>query len=169
MNANRGMFLETIINRTIEYYSSKGIACLFKRNLPIKIYSFTGNHVKGWVNSKTETDYYGVFKGRYFDFEAKQTKGNSLPLVNIKSHQIKHMENVVKFGAITFFITYFQDYEKFYLLKFNDFLKFINSSKQKSIPINFFESKGFLLELIYPGILDLEEILDKLTLEKAKF
>lgn len=166
MNANRGMFLETVINRTIAYYATRDIAYLAKRHLPIKIFSFAGNKVQGWINSKTETDYYGVFQGKYFDFEAKQTNGDSLPLSNIKPHQIDHMKKVSKYGAIVFFVVYFQKHEKFYLLTFSNFLKFINFNKQRSIPIIFFEKNGFLLELIYPGILDFEEILKKLISTK---
>ncbi|WP_052663058.1 Holliday junction resolvase RecU [Mycoplasmoides pirum] len=164
MKANRGMFLETIINRTIEYYKNKNVAYFSKRFLPIKIYSFNGNRIQGWLDSKTQTDYYGIFKGKYLDFEAKQTSTNNLPLANIKNHQIIHMKNVTKFGAIVFFIIYFSKFDKFFLLLFDKFLNFIETNnKCSSISFEYLIANAIELDLIFPGVLDLQSKLDNLV------
>ena len=43
------------------------------------------------------TDYNGIYKGKYIDFEAKETKSKtSFSLNNIHPHQIKHLENIDK-------------------------------------------------------------------------
>lgn len=161
MNANRGMFLETVIERTIEYYKVRNIAYISKRYLPIKVYSFNGNRVTGWLNSKTQTDYYGVYKGRYLDFEAKQTQDKYLPLSNIKNHQIAHLENVSNFGAISFLIVYFVKTDEFYGLSYSILKTYLIKNKnKKSISLDFFKQYGIKFELIYPGILDLEEFLN---------
>ena len=37
MNANRGMYIEELVNRTNSYYYDRNIAIIEKRYLPIKI------------------------------------------------------------------------------------------------------------------------------------
>lgn len=167
MNNNRGMFLETIINRTIEYFKNKKVAYLSKRYLPVKIYSFQGNQVQGWLKEKTQTDYYGVYNGYYLDFEAKQTLNNSFIIANLRQHQYEHLINVSNFGAISFLIIYFAKADYFFVLDFECFLNFIKANPNlKKIDLAFFESNGYLVELIYPGVLDLEPIFKQLIKNK---
>lgn len=169
MNNNRGMFLETIINRTIEYFKNKKVAYLSKRYLPVKIYSFQGNQVQGWLNQKTQTDYYGVYDGYYLDFEAKQTLNNSFIIANLRSHQYEHLVNVSNFGAISFLIVYFAKSDCFFILDFIFFINFIKTNPDlKKIDLSFFEQKGYLVELIYPGVLNLEPIFKQLIKNKCK-
>lgn len=167
MNANRGMFLETIIERTISYFTMRKIAHLSKRHLPIKVFSFKGNRVEGWIKSRTQTDYYGIYRGHYLDFEAKQTKEMSLPLSNIKKHQLSHMQQVHKYGAVVFLIVYFQRNDTIYLLPYEALKKFFElDTKRQSIPINFFKEHGYEVEILYPGVLALQDVLDELISNK---
>lgn len=167
MNNNRGMFLETIINRTIEYFQNKKIAYLSKRHLPVKIYSFQGNQVQGWLKEKTQTDYYGVYCGYYLDFEAKQTLSNSFIIANLRQHQYEHLINVYNFGAISFLIVYFAKADAFFALNFEHLVNFIKANPSiKKIDLSFFEKHGYLIELIYPGVLDLEPIFKQLIKNK---
>lgn len=163
MNNNRGMFLETIINRTIEYFENKKVAYLSKRYLPVKIYSFHGNQVQGWLKEKTQTDYYGIYNGHYLDFEAKQTLNNSFIIANLRKHQYEHLIKVSNFGAISFLIVYFAKADYFFVLDFNSYVDFIKANPElKKIDLSFFENNGYLVELIYPGVLDLEPVLKQL-------
>ncbi len=163
MKANRGMFLETIINRTLEHYEARNVAYISKRHLPIKVYAFAGKRVQGWLDAKTQTDYYGVFKGKYLDFEAKQTNTDSFPLSNVRPHQLAHMRKVSSYGAIAFFVVYFQKHDEFYLMRLADFLKYVNDHPdRKSIPHGHFKSNAIRLELLFPGVLDLQDNLERI-------
>ena len=78
-----------------------------------------------WIGQST-TDYNGVYKGKYIDFEAKSTrKTSSFPLANISFHQIEHLKQVIKHNGIAFFII-----ES--ILGF--FFPYINSNVGLSIP-----------------------------------
>ncbi|MDE5553456.1 MAG: Holliday junction resolvase RecU, partial [Malacoplasma sp.] len=61
--ANRGMYLEELINKTIEYYSSNEIAFFEKRFLPIKILNkLDDNFIRGKLLKKSYVDYCGVYR-----------------------------------------------------------------------------------------------------------
>ena len=106
--ANRGMSLEEDINLSNEYYRDMGIALINKRPTPINIvkvdYSRGARITDAYFEKQSTTDYNGVYKGKYIDFEAKNTKSEtSFPLSNISEHQIVHLRNVIKHGGIAFF------------------------------------------------------------------
>lgn len=74
LHNNRGMFLETLINYTIEYYKSNKIALFYKRPVNIIPVLTKGNQIeKGYFKEKSNCDYYGMHKGNYIEFEAKET------------------------------------------------------------------------------------------------
>ena len=111
--ANRGMSLEEDINLSNEYYRNAGIALIQKRPTPINIvkvdYSKGARITDAYFEKQSTTDYNGVYKGKYIDFEAKNTKSKTaFPLSNISEHQIIHLKNVLKHGGIAFFIISFQ-------------------------------------------------------------
>lgn len=159
MQSNRGMFLETIINRTIAYFCGRKIAYFSKRHLPIKVYSFQGRRIQGWLGEKTQTDYYGVYNGYYFDFEAKQVSLKLFPLKNLAAHQLKHLTDIVKYKAFSFVIVLFTNVDKFFLITTEQILDYINKNPQKqSIPYDYFLENTVEISLIFPGILDFEPI-----------
>ena len=107
--ANRGMNLEEDINVSNDYYRNQGIALIYKRPTPINIvkvdYSKGARIIDAYFEKQSTTDYNGVYKGRYIDFEAKNTKNRtSFPISNISSHQIEHLKQVINHGGIAFFI-----------------------------------------------------------------
>ena len=120
-SANRGMDLEGDINLSNEYYKSKNICLVTKRPTPINIvkvdYSKGAKITHAYFESQSTTDYNGVYRGKYLDFEAKNTKNKtSFPLANVTKHQIEHLKLVLKHGGIAFFIIQFETLEKVYLL-----------------------------------------------------
>lgn len=87
---NRGMLLESIINRTILTLERDGVALVHKKGLDLSFKSVDkeGFKVKGArIISKSTVDYYGVFKGRFLAFETKSVEEDYFPLSNIKKHQ----------------------------------------------------------------------------------
>lgn len=150
---NRGMTLENDLNITNKYYIENNIAYIYKKPTPIKVvkveYTKNQNRVikEAYYSEPSTTDYNGIYKGNYIDFEAKETKNKtSFPLSNIHDHQIKHIRNIYNEKGICFLIVRFTTLSKTYLLKANDFLEYIDNHKNSSIPIEYFNKKGFLIK-----------------------
>jgi len=164
---NRGMNFEGDINITNNYYLNNNIAVVYKKPTPITINKVDYPSRKDAViteahfNVPSTTDYNGVYKGRYIDFEAKETKKSLFPLSNIHKHQIEHLNKVINHGGIGFIIINFSTLNKVFLLKGEDLIYFINSNSRKSIPLEYFEDKGFLLKYNFNPRLDYLEIIEK--------
>jgi len=150
---NRGMSLESDINISNEYYLINDIAVIHKKPTPIRVckvdYPSRLDAVikEAYYKTPSTTDYNGIYKGKYLDFEAKETKNKTaFPLSNIHTHQIKHLESIVRHGGIGFIIVSFTTISKIYLLKADDLINFINTNSRKSIPLKYFEEKAYLLK-----------------------
>ena len=164
---NRGMFLENIINDSNTFYISKDIALIYKKPTPIKVLNVSYPSRKSTVINKavfesiSTLDYNGIYKGKYIEFDAKECKNKtSFPLANIKNHQIKHIENVIRHNGIVFLIIYMCN--EFYLLNGSTLIEYINSTKRKSIPIEFIKDKCYKINEKYMPRLDYIQIVDKI-------
>ena len=148
-HANRGMDLEAIINETNDYLREKDIALIYKKPTPIGIsdVEYKNNHViikKGYFASQSTLDYNGLYKGKYLEFEAKNTESRtSFPLNNIHDHQIKHLRKVIEHQGIAFLIIRINN--EIYLLMGKDFIDYIDNHSRKSIPYSYFKEVGYLL------------------------
>ena len=165
--ANRGMSLEEDINLSNDYYRDAGIALINKRPTPINIvkvdYSKGARITDAYFEKQSTTDYNGVYKGKYIDFEAKNTKSEtSFPLSNISEHQIIHLKNVLKHGGIAFFIICFQIKNEVYLLDASFVIEFYEKGGRKSIPYSVFKEKGVLIKQDYTPRLHYIDAVEKL-------
>ena len=163
--ANRGMSLEADINESNEYYSENNIALITKRPTPINIvkvdYSKGARIIDAYFEKQSTTDYNGVYKGRYLDFEAKNTNNKtSFPLANITPHQILHLKRVVQHGGIAFFIICFAKLNEVYLLDSSFVVDFYEHGKRKSIPYEVFTKEGVLIKQGYNPRLHYLEAVD---------
>ena len=166
---NRGMSLENDINLSNQYYIDIDKAYIYKKPTPVKIvkvdYPSRDKAVikEAFFTIPSTTDYNGIYKGKYIDFEAKETKSTtSFTLSNIHSHQIKHLSNIDKHGGIAFLIVRFTTINETYLLKAKDLLKFIELNNRKSIPLTYFKEKGYLIKDGYNPMIDYLSIIDKI-------
>ena len=164
--ANRGMDLENDINLSLEYYREKDIALIYKRPTPINIVKVDYTHgakiVNAYFEEQSTTDYNGIYKGKYIDFEAKNTKNkSSFPLSNITKHQITHLKKVKIHGGITFFVICFQSKNEVYLIDGSFVIDFYENAERKSIPYDVFKEHGYLIEQGYNPRLHLIEAIDK--------
>ena len=100
---NRGMDLEDEINKTNEFYRLNEIALVYKRHTPIKVVRCRDKKItEAYFDEPSTTDYYGVYKGKYIDFEAKETSSTTVfPLANLRDNQIEHIKNVIQNGGIS--------------------------------------------------------------------
>src|SRR5574344_2075287 len=137
---NRGMTLEEDLNLTNEYYLEHNIAVVYKKPTPIQVVDTKdGKIIKAYFKEPSTTDYNGLYKGHYLDFEAKETTNKTnFPLINIHKHQIKHIKNVLKHKGIAFIIVRFTKLNETYLLFGEDFINYIDSKNRKSVALSFF-------------------------------
>lgn len=163
---NRGMNLENEINLSNKYYLDNNIAFIYKKPTPIKIvkvdYSNNSAIIKeAFFESPSTTDYNGLYKKIYIDFEAKETNNKtSFPLNNIHAHQIKHIMNITRNGGICFLIVRFNKLNQTFLLMADDFIRYINENDKSSIPIDFFLEFGHIIEDKYIPRVDYLKIVD---------
>ena len=158
--ANRGMGLEYDLNLSNEYYLEKNLCLVTKRPTPINIvkvdYTKGARITNAYFEKQSTTDYNGVYKGRYLDFEAKSTRSKtSFPFANISEHQIKHLSKVIEHGGIAFFIIEFALLNNdTYLLDASYIINFINKEKRKSIPYEDVKKYGHQIKRGYSPRLD---------------
>ncbi len=151
---NRGMTLEEDLNITNEYYRDANIAIIYKKPTPITIdrvdYPSRKEAVIREARFKipSTTDYNGIYKGKYIDFEAKETnQKTSFPLANIHNHQIEHLRKIMEHGGIGFLIVRFTLYGETYLLENKKFFDFLEKENRKSIPRTYFQEHGKLIPI----------------------
>ena len=166
---NRGMGLESDLNSTNDYYASLNKAYIYKKPTPIKItkvdYPSRDKAVitQAFFTVPSTTDYNGIYKGKYIDFEAKETKNKtSFSLRNIHPHQIKHLRNIYNHGGIAFLIIRFTDLNETYLLMANKLVEFIENNTRESIPITYFRDNAYLIKDSYAPRIDYLKIIDQI-------
>ena len=165
-SANRGMDFEKEINLSNDYYRNKGVCLITKRPTPINVvkvdYSRGAMITHAYFEEQSTTDYNGVYKGKYIDFEAKNTKNKtSFPLSNITPHQIEHLKLVIYHGGIAFFIINFELLDKTFLLDAQYVIDFYEKEERKSIPLSTFLENGIEIEKSYNPRLKYIEAIDK--------
>ena len=166
---NRGMTLEAELNDSNTYYQELDIAYIYKKPTPIKITKVDypsrdkATIKEAYFTIPSTTDYNGLYKGKYIDFEAKETKSTtSFSLNNIHPHQIKHIRNIYNHKGIAFLIVRFTTLNETYLLPAKNFLEYIDNTNRKSIPITYFRENAYLLKDGYRPRINYLEIVDEL-------
>ena len=153
-----GINFEELINKSNEYYLEKNIGVIYKKPTPIRITKVdypSRNKAKiteAFYQVPSTTDYNGIYKGKYIDFEAKSCNGKSFPFTNLYTHQIKHLERVSNHGGIAFLLIMFNDYKEVYLLDSNKLIKLYNDSLnggRKSIPYSYFQENAEKIEITF--------------------
>lgn len=165
---NRGMTLENDLTASNRYYLENDIAIIYKKPTPLTIckvdYPSRMEAVvkEAYFKIPSTTDYNGIYKGKYIDFEAKETKGKSFPLSNIHNHQILHLQKVEKHGGISFLIVRFTKEDLTFLLETKFLTKFLEEETRKSIPLSYFQTYGFLVANQYNPIVPYLKIVDQI-------
>ncbi len=154
--ANLGMDLEQMINDSNEYYLANDVAVIHKKPTPVQIvkvdYPMRSKAVitEAYYKIPSTTDYNGIYKGKYIDFEAKENHNKTaFPLRNIHRHQMEHLKNIIKHGGIGFLIVAWNLYNEYYLLPFEVALEYWDNAideGRKSIPYDAFKKRAFLIE-----------------------
>jgi recombination protein U len=173
--AHRGMTLESDINQTNKYYLDNDIALIYKKPTPIKVVKVKYNKrintqiTEAYYETPSTTDYNGIYKGKYIDFEAKESKSKtSFSLNNIHDHQVTHLIKVLEHGGISFLIIRFTTLNKTFILSTSKLIDFIKNYNRKSIPLDYFEKNGKLVIEKFSPRTDYLKIVDELIEENLE-
>lgn len=154
--AKRGMSLEDELNDSNMTYLQLERAVIHKKPTPIQIVNVdypkrSAAVIKeAYFKQASTTDYNGVYRGHYIDFEAKETKNkHSFPLKNFHDHQILHMRQCLKQKGICFVILKFTTLNRLFLLEAEQLMIHWDNQEEtrKSITITELEKKSY--ELYY--------------------
>ena len=153
--SNRGMSLEEDVNISNEYYKVHGIALIYKKPTPVQVVKVDYPHrtkaviTEAYYKIPSTTDYNGIYKGRYVDFECKESNHKtSFPFQNFHPHQIEHMLDVKRHGGISFLLIQLNIYQATYLYDVSHIERWLKSDR-KSIPINDIIENGISIEGSY--------------------
>lgn len=167
---NRGMDFEDEINQSNLYYLEKGIAVIHKKPTPINVVKVDYTHgaiiTKAFFQEPSTTDYNGIYKGHYIDFEAKSTHSKtSFPLRNIPKQQIDHLNAVLKQGAIAFFLIELVSKREIYLLPAEYVCNFYKEKSRQSIPFEDIIENGHLIKEKYQPRIDYLAVVEEFFLK----
>ncbi len=143
---NRGMSLESDLSHSNEYYRSRKIAVIHKKPTPVQIVKVNypkrsaAKITEAYYQKASTTDYNGIYKGYYIDFEAKETRNKtSFPLKNFHAHQIEHLKDCHEQGGICFSILSFSRLNRIFVLDAEQLCYYWNNQFEekgaKSIPL----------------------------------
>ncbi|MCI0130659.1 MULTISPECIES: Holliday junction resolvase RecU [Enterococcaceae] len=172
--SNRGMSFEEFINQSNLYYLSKEMAVVHKKPTPIQIVHVNYPNrsaaviTEAYFREASTTDYNGVYKGRYLDFEAKETKNKtSFPLHNFHAHQIKHMKQCINHHGIVFVLIWFSSLQRCFFLSANHVIDYWENSdtQRKSLPLKMIENYGYEIQLGVAPIVPYLSIIDHYILK----
>ena len=171
--ANMGMDLEQMINDSNEYYRANNKAIIYKKPTPVQIvkvdYPMRSKAVitEAYYKIPSTTDYNGIYKGKYIDFEAKENHNKTaFPLKNIHPHQIDHLKSIIEHGGIGFLIIAWNKYNEYYYVPFEVVNRYwynaLELDERKSIPYDTFKKECYLIKEGYLPRLDYLKIIDEL-------
>ncbi|MBR0461541.1 MAG: Holliday junction resolvase RecU [Erysipelotrichaceae bacterium] len=166
--SRRGMSLEADINTTNEDYLRMDVAVIHKKPTPITIVKTDypkrelAKITEAYFKIPSTTDYNGIYKGRYIDFEAKECHSKtSFPFSSIHPHQIRHLDAVERHGAIAFLIIRMSHYEKDYLIDARTFIDYYDSRQRKSLSYEWIKENGHEIAYKYQRPCDYLNVIDK--------
>lgn len=125
----RGMIFEHELNKSNEYYINTNKALIYKKPTPVRIVKVdypNRSHAKiveAYYQTPSTTDYNGIYRGKYIDYEAKETQNLSFSFTHIFPHQVEHLKKVDEHGGIAFVIIFFKKVDKVFMIDIKDFYK----------------------------------------------
>lgn len=150
---SRGMSFEERLNQSNAYYLQQQRAVIHKKPTPIQVVKVdyprrsAAKIIEAYYRHASTTDYNGIYRGHYIDFEAKETTNKtSFPLANLASHQIEHMTACHQHGGIVFLLISFQVHQQVYLLPYPALNRWLTQSTKKSIPLTYIKEHGIVCQ-----------------------
>lgn len=170
-NKSHGMLFENALNISNEYYRVHDRAIIYKKPTPIQVVKVDyparskAKISEAYYRIPSTTDYNGLYRGRYIDYEAKETNNLSFAFKHIYPHQIEHLTKVNEQGGIGFIIIYYRKVNEVYLIDikiFNELFYLGDKGGLKSIPVEVAKAQGMLVNLGYTPPIDYLAAVDTL-------
>lgn len=172
--ARRGMSLEDDLNKTNSYYLDVDRAVIFKKPTPIQVVEVSypsrnkAKITEAYYRQASTTDYNGVYKGLPIDFEAKETVNKtSFPLAKLHKHQLDHLINVHRHGAVAFLLIRFSSLDETYLLMVKSLMQYLSDNDRQSIPYAWIKNEGMFIPYSLTPPVDYLTALDKMFIKGA--
>lgn len=166
---SRGMNLEKDINDSNQFYREANRALIYKKPTPVQVVKVDypnrehAKIVEAYYKIPSTTDYNGVYRGKYIDFEAKETKSKTaFAFKYIHPHQMEHLKQVQKHGGIAFLIIRFCELNETYLIDASFVIEASNTLQRSSIPYSLIKEKGHLIKESYMPRLKYLDIVDEI-------
>lgn len=172
--SGRGISLEQDLNESNEYYLIQNKAIIHKKPTPVQIVKvdYPSRHkakiVEAYFKIPSTTDYNGIYRGKYIDFEAKEISKNNFPFQNIHPHQIEHLRKVIEHGGIAFIVMCFTKKNEVYLIKASDIIERYDKKVKKSISYEEVVEIGYLIKQGYMPKLNYLYIVDEVFFKKEE-
>ena len=105
---SRGMLFEHDLNESNKYYLLNDLAVIYKKPTPIRIVKVDypsrskARITEAYYQETSTTDYNGIYKGKYIDYEAKQTDSLSFSFEKISHHQVEHLLKIDKLEDLSY-------------------------------------------------------------------
>ncbi|WP_010286077.1 Holliday junction resolvase RecU [Kurthia massiliensis] len=170
--SNRGKMLEDDIDEANAFYLARGLAVIHKKPVPVQIVkvSYPSRSAaviqEAYFRTPSTTDYNGVYKGHYIDFDAKETKNKtSFPLQNVHAHQVTHMRAATAQHGVCFLLVCFSTLSRHFILPFHvldEAWQAMEDGSRKSIPLSVFEERAIEITEGYAPRLDYLKAVDQL-------
>ena len=161
IKGNKGMELESSIKNSNDFYNSMEICFITKKPTPIHIVKVKNGLIsEAYFEEDSTLDYYGIYKGKYIEFDCKETNSStSFPIKNLANHQLNQLKTIDKLGGIAFLIIEFIYYSEYYILTYSDIKNCLENSSSKSIKIDYFRKNCIKIRQgYYPRLYYLEAI-----------
>lgn len=150
IKSNMGMVFESDVTKSCDFYREQKIADIYKRPTPIKVVKMSktkkGMIEEAYFEEKSTTDYVGIYKGKYIDFECKETIHDEIPYHMIREQQYRHLESIISYGGIGFFLVSFKRAQEVYLLNASIILNALKEKEHRGFKRDFFKENGVLVE-----------------------
>lgn len=163
----RGMLFENSLNLSNEYYLTHNIAVIHKKPTPVQVVRVDypcrtrAKIIEAYYKQPSTTDYNGIYRGKYIDYEAKETVNLSFSFKHIFEHQLIHLKKVSECGGIAFVIIYFKKVNEIYIINIVDFLDLIKQGL-KSITIEKAKEIGKSVKQGYAPLIDYLKAVDEM-------
>ncbi|MBO4359524.1 MAG: Holliday junction resolvase RecU [Eubacteriaceae bacterium] len=141
----RGSGFEDLINETNREYLSDGLAVIQKIPTPITPVEMSSDRsviTLAYFDKQSTVDYIGNVQGIPVCFDAKETKGKSLSVSNIRRHQMEFMNSFAEQDGVAFILVSFIDYERYFVMDIAELDRWWNEAERggrKSIPMEAFD------------------------------
>lgn len=163
---SQGMMFENALNLSNEYYLNKGIANIHKKPTPIQVVKVdypkrsASKIVEAYYKTPSTTDYNGIYRGKYIDYEAKETIKNLFPFKHIFPHQVEHLVSINKLGGIAFVIIYFRSFNEVFIFDIEIFNELYTKGEKQSINHDDALKYGLKVPLGYRPLIDYLKVVD---------